>query len=239
MTDKRTSIQEAAQMSVNGKPSHNQAYDLVHGMLEGLDKGQSLEEHKDALIQLYAFFMPKIPSQPKTDFKWLAMAAAGREDVRDYLRFVYVPEAMAITENGDASRLAKREAVATDGHRMHVVRGVDWESGWYNPNTGDRAQPPKSPYPDYRRPIPEDLTHRVDCAGWKEWEQHEFRPKTMAIKVGHDRWVNRSYLAEALTRFIAPVIWFNDSPGSAIVILENGATVETAERLSVIMPLRL
>lgn len=217
-------FQQAATQSIKGKPSRGTAFAIIEQMMDGAGRMENLDEHRENLAKLYAYFMPTLPKKAKTPFQWLAQAAA-KNDAREYLRFVYV--------NGD-------EAVATDGYRLHLLRHTGWTPGWYNPSTGDGATPPETDrYPDYGRIIPKGNEHRALCDGWTEWPQKEVGPKSVAVQVAEGHWVNREYLAQALQWFDTPTVCYGNEPNSAVVVLEVDATVETADRLAVIMPMRV
>lgn len=91
----------------------------------------------DEAAALYAYFMPAPPKKPKTAFQWVALAVAGKNEHRYYLRFVYVTD---------------DHLVGCDGFRLHVALNADGlPPGYYNVK-GDRVHDTDEfAYPDWAR----------------------------------------------------------------------------------------
>lgn len=71
--------------------------------------------------------------------QWVALAVAGANEPRDYLKYVYVDGGVMF---------------GCDGHRLHWCK-TDRPEGYYNPDTFQRAQVISS-YPNVRQIIPPD-----------------------------------------------------------------------------------
>ena len=116
------------------KPTREQAQKML---LELWEQNPSTE-----LAKLYKWFEPTIPAKPKTAEQWV-LKAVPKKDSRYYLlnRYRY----------SDGCTL-----VATDGHRIHLVRNMDYSTGYYDKSMN--AVDCDARYPDFERVIPKDAS---------------------------------------------------------------------------------
>lgn len=137
MTDTLYLNQIATGAMKTGKQSKRDVFGLINLMVT--DRDYCLNDADK--MKLYSFFMPPMPKKTKTAFDWV-FQAAGTEETRPYLHFVYV------TEDGS-------EMVATDGHRLHHAPNVhDLEPGFYN-SQRVKVDYTDQPFPDWKRIVPE------------------------------------------------------------------------------------
>lgn len=98
-------------------------------------------EERGMLAQLYQFFMPPRPRQPKTNFDWVSMAQSKKDKVNEFKRYAYVTEDWVM---------------ATDGHRLHRVPNKDGLTPGYYNRAGDFVHSPDHIlYPNVDRIIPD------------------------------------------------------------------------------------
>lgn len=109
-----------------------------------LAEAASDEETRHDLAMLYDSFRVKPKrKQQMSAFDWVAMAAAHKNEVRYYLRYVQV--------------LESGMTIATDGHRMHVTNASTTEPGYYWPE-GTAVEDESFKYPDVGRVLRNAIT---------------------------------------------------------------------------------
>ena len=202
---------EAARMT---KPTKAVAYATVRKMIEEMQDAGNVEQYH--LATLAAFFLPPTPAKPKDTFAWIAKAVAGKNDIRDYLRYVRVQDGLAC---------------ATDGHRLH--RGaVTLADGWYD-TQGNAIEDPGYTFPDVERVIPKGREpHAIDVS---ELAYTTLDNGTLVADFPDDGpRVNKKLLFDALSLLPRNMTTFTaeyDDNVSAILIPING-------QVAVIMPMR-
>ena len=200
------------------KPTKAKALDALKATL---DSG-TIDGNEHHLAVLYSFFMPPGPSTKaaeKDNFAWVALATS-KDDVRDYLNYVYVTE---------------DHITATDGHRMHRVPNLDgMEPGFYHPNGEKAGDSDWQKFPDVERVIPTEQTHSkrsfstenlpvVEIGGNIYAYQHDANPT---------RHLNKFYVDAALAGAQMPVSALIADDSSSVVGLRYGV------REAIVMPLR-
>lgn len=121
------------------KPTKATAHAHLMELVDELATQEQTAKTHEALSALYAFFIPKAPAKPKTDFQWAAKAVA-KNDARYYLNYVYVDE-----EN----------IVGTDGHRLHIAKNTEGLApGFYDTAGTHLYDPSWARFPNYKRVIP-------------------------------------------------------------------------------------
>jgi len=93
-----------------------------------------------AWAQIYNHFQPNKRPKFKTDTDWL-WAAAGTEETRPYLHYIYVDR-----EN--------KNIVTTDGHRLHMLPAPEDKLQGFYDKEGVHLGDEMMTFPDYRRVIP-------------------------------------------------------------------------------------
>ena len=204
------------------KPNKKDAFSALKSIIN-----QVGDENEADLATLYAFFLPPVPAKPKTPEQWVARAMA-KMDIRDYLNYLY----------NDGKKL-----IATDGHRMHFIKGHETKKGFYNtemePLDNDEGQCGK--YPDADRVIPK--LSKMDCLGpidIKTLEKHESNDikafTYSVIKRGDEKvCVNSTYLSDAVSFMDNPVVYVSKDNinHSSILVVDKKKGLS-----SVIMPIR-
>ena len=113
------------------RPNKKQAFELIKNLISETELTAELES-------LYKFFLPTLPTKPKTPEQWVGkVPAKNQKDVRYYIHNIYV-------ENG---RMA-----GTDGHRLHMT-DTNLEDGFYDFNSLDPISE-TAKYPNIDRVIP-------------------------------------------------------------------------------------
>jgi hypothetical protein len=142
MTNINDLVQFAASNAVK-KPSKDKGFNLLLALLAGEDLSRT---ERAGLIKL---FIPPAPTKNKTALDWVKKHTA-KQDVRYYLKYVYVSGA---------------DIVATNGHFLALTPNIfGLADGFYNPKTG-LAENVDARFPDYSRVIPKtndtwhDLSH--------------------------------------------------------------------------------
>ncbi|GGX91279.1 hypothetical protein GCM10007160_18470 [Litchfieldella qijiaojingensis] len=147
------------------KPTKAVAHEKLKEIIETMGEQYIDSSAKDALASLYAYFMPKAPAKPKSDFEWVAKAVA-KDDARYYLNWVYVTE---------------KHIVGTDGHRLHMAR--NWEGlepGFYDVS-GVRCHDPNwAQYPNYERVVPDPVMNG-------EYSPYEINKDALDVHVKDDK----------------------------------------------------
>lgn len=156
------------------KPSRKEAFGLAC-------KAKSHHLTDAEIDSLINYFAPSVPATPKTAFQWVARAVA-IDDVRFYLKYVYVNEGVM---------------VATDGARLHFAN-TSLADGFYDAKTGFPVTV-DARYPEWRRIIPKRegmIAHTED----QDWATI-LVPKTSiwAAKIGEVH-INKVYLDAAIAR---------------------------------------
>lgn len=182
-------------------------------------------EHGQEIAQLYAYFMPQQPKNPKSPFQWVARAVDPKDD-REYLQAVYA---------------SGEEIVGTDGHRLHAYPDPR-PAGHYHHVTEEPVEL-RGTYPDYKRVIPKhEHWFELDSSGLPVNEHVTARDSTAVYDIplptdcateetGCVR-VNKRYLDDALGGTKNRVICWHGGPHDAIMLThESGA-------YAVIMPMR-
>ena len=142
------------------KPSKESLQDMIKELYAGDIRA---EVRQDYLALLYTHFMPPAAAKPKGLPQWVAKAAAGKNDLRHQLRYLFV--------DAEQSRL-----VATDGHRLHTMTipaDEQWQGGYYCPKSLEFLHDPShAQYPDYTRLFPNAETeqHPLDVDAWQVGE---------------------------------------------------------------------
>jgi len=121
------------------KPSDKaQAFNAIRRIISDIE-WEGMDCAAD-LARLYAHFLPRQSKRATTPFAWCAQAIAGKNDVREYLTYVYVTE---------------DDMVGTDGASLHIAPNADGlEPGFYSAQAIRLHPPTYARYPDYNRAIP-------------------------------------------------------------------------------------
>ena len=217
MIDAKTIATNAARQK---KPSKAKALDALKAVI---DAG-TLEGSEHHLAALYAFFMPtgpNIKTAAKDNFAWVALAAA-KNDVRDYLNYVYVNE---------------EHITATDGHRMHRAPNLDGLApGFYHPNGEKAGEPDWQLFPDVDRIVPSEDTHGQRSFSPEGLPVVEVSDKGITYAYEHDanptRRINKVYVDVALAGAELPVAAVMPKDVGSAVLFRHG------DREAVVMPLR-
>ena len=193
------------------KPKKDQVRSILCGLYE-----QHPELGYD-LAALYTYFMPAKPKKPKTDFDWLS-AATDAESNRTFQRFVYAND---------------KHAVATDGHRMHLMSlsDIHLDAGFYDRSRNLVERDDQ--YPDYQRVLPERNPQR-ECGADVFSELVEVA-KSFAYRMeigGLHCGFAKQYVDQALSIMQNPCVTLPDSANKAVRIDDDHHT-------AVIMPMRM
>ena len=158
------------------KPSRIDVYSQLITVIEAGDVNDQF------LASIYAFFLPPLAAK-KVPEQWVALAMA-KNDVRYYLNFVY----------SDGKRL-----VATDGHRLHVLKTNQYPPGYYDQQLVKIHGPEYAKYPDIDRVIPKDgKVHQVNLSDLKV-RSTSFEGKPVpTVRLPGKVWVERRYLLDTL-----------------------------------------
>lgn len=104
------------------RATKSQALSVIKDALETADRNQNSAGtiDRDKLESLFKYFIPNTRKRPaKTAEEWAAKACAHKDDLRDYLHYLY----------SDGRRL-----IACDGHRLHWIK-TDKPRGFYCPSS--------------------------------------------------------------------------------------------------------
>jgi len=163
------------------KATRKEAAAKLRGALMGgeTDNGFVLMA-KDDVEAIYKYFLPALPKIAKTNFEWVAKAAA-KNHVREAMNYVHV---------------ANGVAEATDGHRLHRAP-VDLPDGFYDPKGEMPVDGEHLSFPDTTRIWPSGSVTMVQHeAGW---ETAEMYGNIVGQKVGDtDTWLQSKYVAAAV-----------------------------------------
>jgi hypothetical protein len=183
----------------------------------------------DDLATLYQAFTPKTNRRRYTNrFNWLALALAGKDDARYYLRYIQVSDSGA--------------AVATDGHRLHVTTLNDRDAGYYRHDGTSTDEDFK--YPDAARVLRDAITE--DTRPFPEARQaivpnpdahKKADGEAYALELGGDELVhiNRRYADEAMLGADPASVRVGWSGNKTKPVFLN---VDSA-RFAVVMPVRI
>lgn len=195
--------------------SYKPKKDQVRSMLRDL-----YEQHPELgydLAALYTYFMPAKPKKPKTDFDWLS-AATNAESNRTFQRFVYAND---------------KHAVATDGHRMHLMglSDIDLDTGFWDRSRNLVERDDQ--YPDYQRVLPNRNPEReYDADVFNELievaKSFAYRLEIDGLHCGFAK----QYVDQALSVMQNPRVTLPESANKAVRIDDDHHT-------AVIMPMRL
>jgi len=172
-----TTINQIVTMACNiSKVKKADCLGIVHDFIES---GNAPDENQ--LAQLYSFFLPPVPANPKTPLDWIRKAVADNKEVRYYLHYIYSEDGVTIS---------------TDGHRMHMADNIDQtsEPGFYSPH-GVKVDV-DAKYPDWKRVVPAQNTSQTvtladcECRDLGNWG--------VAVNVIGATWINRKYLLDAV-----------------------------------------
>lgn len=225
--------------SVPQKSRKADAYDALKRVIFAIEDSNTFVERNDMtavhadLARLYAHFLPSLPKRPKTAFDWCAKAMS-KDDVRHYLRYVYVTD---------------EEIMATDGHRLHIAPNADnLEPGFYGAE-GVRLHPPSySAYPDTKRVRPSpDADNRTwytvtikdlkiggrTSSAKNEGVLHWYELPTHDEESPQRVQINKAYFDALVSMDPNEPIRINTGSMSASVLVEL-----SGGRLAVMMPLR-
>jgi hypothetical protein len=154
------------------RPSKGEAFDIVRRVAHG----EALLEND--ITSLLSYFQPPAPKAAE-GWKWVAQAVAHKNDVREYLRFMY-------SRNGFL--------YGTDGHRAHRMP-TTWDDGFYHPATCEPVDLDRYEYPDVDRVIFNQLPGvGIDPDTLPTCEPAK---KVIAVELPGGVWVNRKYLLQA------------------------------------------
>lgn len=176
----------------------------------------------DDLAQIYRYMMPARPARLRknfTPFEWVA-AAAGRDDIRHYLNWVYA----------DGNRI-----MATDGHRIHI-HPDDREPGYYCPAKGELTYGVDyHPYPDADRVIPnvvENYRLVIDPVADIHSNDSDRKP---ILKIGDsESYLKQQYWAEATAWGGGLEVYIPHAKDDAVRV-----DVPALNAMAVIMPVRV
>lgn len=178
----------------------------------------------DDLAAIYRYFMPTRPSKLRknfTPFEWVA-AAAAKDDVRDYLNWVYA----------DGSHI-----MASDGHRAHIMKD-DREPGYYCPVKGVKVHDKDwASYPDVLRRILPDVSEGYNRQPGLETTFHSVnnRLKTNVLTIkGTESHVAERYWAEA-TAWGDGTVVYTPNDKYRVVRLD----IPAHDAIAIIMPIRV
>lgn len=173
------------------------------------------------LADLYAYFLPKI-TKPKTVERWVGLAVA-KQDVRDFLMHLYC----------DGKQL-----IATDGHRLHLMRVCDQCVGYYDTNLS-RISTVTHAYPNINKVISGrgsaipiramiNVAKVVEARGPSNWSSKW----VYKIKIkGHVMGFSKLYIDQALSFFPDVKCYYISS--NTVLRFEN------EKQLAVVMPIIL
>ncbi len=119
------------------KRNKREVFEIVEDMCR--DNAPSLTLETQAILYKY-FMMPM--KTVSTAFNWVALAA-GKEETRPYLNYVYCDY-----EHPDGHMM-----VATDGHRLHMCPAVEGMAQGFHDLNGQHVEVNHT-YPDYSRIVP-------------------------------------------------------------------------------------
>jgi len=183
-----------------------------------LSEGELVTE--DNLAVLYAQNIDHKPPVPRTPEKWVASAVCGKDDIREYLQYVY----------SDGTRI-----IGTDGHRMHIWKTDKYPKGFYHPKTMDKSTVPDDyRYPDVDRVIPKTFREDYVSSATIEVEQLSISSEGHPIiiyKVGPAA-VNAQYLDAALAGFKGETTLIH------YVDANSAIKIDADDKLAVVMPVR-
>lgn len=189
------------------KPTREQAQRYL---LELWEQNPSIQ-----LAKLYKWFEPVTPAKPKTAEQWISKALAGRKDVRYYMQNMY----------SDGSTL-----VATDGHRLHLCRNLDYPAGYYDKSLN--AIEDDTRYPDFARVIPKDAEPMRLGDITLEPITTMVKDKPLDLyKIGETH-VNAKYWNDAVSGMSQDAIVHVTEPYNSIKLVDG-------DRLAIVMPVRM
>ena len=217
MIDAKTITTNAARQK---KPTKGKALDALKAVI---DDG-TLEGNEHHLAVLHAFFMPTGPNMKtaaKDNFAWVALATA-KNDVRDYLNYVYVTD---------------EHITAADGQRMHRVPNHDGLApGFYHPNGEKAGEPDWRQFPEVDRIVLSEETHGQRSFSPEGLPVVEVSAKGNIYAYEHDanptRRLNKVHVDAALAGAELPVAAVMPEDVSSPVQFRYGV------RQAVVMPLR-
>ena len=213
-------LDELATLANNIEPvNRSRAHDIICDLATG-----KVHENDQAVLfaGLYAYFMPNTPKKPKTSEQWVNLAMAVN-DVRYYLNQAYV------AENGDY--------VCTDGHRCHILSGVDKSSGFYDKALNKVELDGK--FPDYERIIPD-----VTKGSYKVFTLAELNLSVIDNGMGKKK--DQRYIISVNDRMICinkkywdeAVVGFTEKAKYHIGDKDNSILIEEGNKKAVLMPVR-
>jgi len=201
-----------AALSLNAtKPKEREAQEILKALYAEYPRAAS------DLAALYKYFMPAGPTarRVKSTWEWVAWAAAGENDPRRYLQFVYVTES---------------HITASNGHRLHRAGNPDRIApGYYLPNGDFVGGPELFHYPNVDRVIPDARTPNLYHPDIVEAQTANGRGLAYLFPAGFR--FDKRYIDQAVNGAPAPFEIQLNGPTEA-------ARIEDADRLAVVMPLR-
>ena len=189
------------------KPTREQAQKIL---LKLWEQNPSID-----LAKLYKWFEPTVPAKPKTAEQWI-MKATAKKDVRYYLQNLY--------STGNT-------LVATDGHRLHLCRNLDYSTGYYDKSLN--AIDDEARYPDFERVIPKDASEPLRLGDiTPEPMVHIIKDKPINRVKIHGTCVDAKYWNDATSGMTPEAMVHLGEPFDAVKIVDD-------DRIAVIMPVRM
>ena len=200
-------------------------------VVESLYKEATDEHTKQRLAKLYTYFTPPIPKSPKKPLQWINLAS-GKQDSRPYLDNIYC---------------ANGELVATDGHRLHLMKYEDAglteeeykkvENNWIDSNKNIIENVKNFTYPDYPRILPRgthhedlDLTQNFQMSKGEKDVKEIIHLNIFGVEVRY----NYRYFREAVQSDKHCKIYCDNCPEGGLVPV----LFVFKDRKAVVMPLR-
>jgi len=115
--DKNQVIKLAEGYRLTKKPNKKEIFRIIETLIN------DTHINKSKVAKIYAYFMPKFPKKPKNDFDWVRLALGeNKKYINDFKSKI---TARLHVINGDL--------IATDGHRIHVLKNCGYNDGSYDP----------------------------------------------------------------------------------------------------------
>lgn len=190
------------------KPAKTEVFQRVRELIEAGNLPP------DDAAMFYKFFAPPVPKKPRTDFEWVAQAAAGRNEPRRYLHTL---------------RAIDGVLVATDRHRLHATP-TDLPNGAYDVlGVAVGVEEPDRFPRNYARVVPNpregeayrlsDIELPVVVTDWGE-----------LVRFPTGLHVNHRYWRQAVSRVPS---------GAEVVVASDRLVVGDGEKVAVIMAVRV